>query len=285
MTMAEYADELRTRPRMIGVRGAPEEGGRDVPLNLSDGTGLADARSNVIFANGGTGNLDGMSPGGLGEVSTTSPRTRSCGSTDLPGSIATPTSRFVGWLDDETFQLAELRFGNAATPQIGALLVCRVGVRHLRRRQSGSGFRIDPAHRAELLSAAGRSGSARHRLDVRRVGRDDVAPQRGEGDRDHLEVRDTERDADDRDAQRNPCDHVRDGQPDAREDDPDDVSERRSDTGRVAADDRATERPEGVVRDPEGRDPERDGDDQDAADDAGQDVARSPSRSRTARAR
>ena len=127
MTMAEYADELRARPRMIGVRGAPEEGGRDVPLNLSDGTGLADARSNVIFANGGSGNLDGMSPGGLGEV-------RYDVATDAQLRFDRPAGfdrnanfAFVGWLDDESFQLAELRFGKASTPQIGALLVCGVG--------------------------------------------------------------------------------------------------------------------------------------------------------------
>jgi hypothetical protein len=127
MTVDEYADVLRTRPRMIGVRGAPEEGGHNVPLNLSDGTGLADASSNVIFANGGSnGQIDGMSPGGLGEVRynlATGSQLRF----DRPAGFDRNTNfSFDGWLDDETFQLAESRFGRAPIPQIGALLVCRV---------------------------------------------------------------------------------------------------------------------------------------------------------------
>jgi hypothetical protein len=126
LTIDEYADELRTRPRMIGVRGAPEEGGHDVPLNLSDGTGLADGGSNVIFADGGTGGLDGLSPGGLGELRYNL-ATGSRLHFDQPAGFEGGTNfAFVGWLDDESFQLAEERFGKAPIPQIGALLVCRV---------------------------------------------------------------------------------------------------------------------------------------------------------------
>ena len=126
MTMDEYADVLRTRPRMIGVRGAPEEGGRDVPLNLSDGTGLADARSNVIFAERQPLQLDGISPGGLGELQynlATGSRLR----LDLADAFPRSTNFLqVGWLDDETFQLAEFGSGEIPDQHMGALLVCHL---------------------------------------------------------------------------------------------------------------------------------------------------------------
>ena len=125
MTVEEYADVLRTHPRMFGVRGAPEEGGRDLPLNLSDGTGLADGRTNVTFLSGGS-QLDGISPGGLGEVQynlATGSRLRF----DLADAFPRNTNfLLVGWLDDETFQLAEFGSGEIPDQHMGALLVCHL---------------------------------------------------------------------------------------------------------------------------------------------------------------
>jgi hypothetical protein len=54
---------------------------------------------------------------------------------------------------------------------------------------------------------------------------DDPGAERDERDRDHLEVGDAERDADDGDAEGDAADDVADGQPPAREDDPDDVAD------------------------------------------------------------
>jgi hypothetical protein len=102
---------------------------------------------------------------------------------------------------------------------------------------------------------------------------DDVLAQRHQRDRDHLEVRDRQWDSDDRDEQRDRGDDVADRQPDAGEDQPDDVADRRPRAGGRLVDDGPAERPQRVPRDPERRDAERNGDDEDAADDSRRDVA------------
>ena len=74
---------------------------------------------------------------------------------------------------------------------------------------------------------------------TRRVGRlvvaaarlvdvDDLAPERRQRDRDQLEVRQAERDPDDRDAHRDAGDQVPEREPPAGEDDPDDVADQRA---------------------------------------------------------
>src|SRR5690606_22469891 len=93
---------------------------------------------------------------------------------------------------------------------------------------------------------------------------DDLAAHREQRHRDQLEVRDAERDADDREAQGDAGGDVAEGQPPAGEDQPQDVAH----TGRGARvpafDGRVPEGPQGVDADAEGGDPERDTDHGDA---------------------
>src|SRR5215467_5902083 len=96
--------------------------------------------------------------------------------------------------------------------------------------------------------------------------------ERYQRDRDHLEIGEPERNADDRQAQRDAAGQVAECQPPADQDDPDYVPDERADA-RVPADLNGTaEWPDHVRGDPERRDPERDRDDQDEADDSRKDV-------------
>src|SRR5690348_13947917 len=110
------------------------------------------------------------------------------------------------------------------------------------------------------------------RLAVEAIARHDANPERHEGYRDDLETGEAERDADDRQAEQDAADQMPEGQPPAEQDDPEYVPDHRGDPGFGAPLDRAAERPEHVTGDPEGSDPERDGDDQDEGHQPGQDV-------------
>src|ERR1022692_1959563 len=110
-------------------------------------------------------------------------------------------------------------------------------------------------------------GGLRGEGSVYLVGVHDPHAERQQRDRDQLEAGQAERDADDRDAQRDAGDQVTEGKLPAEQDDPDDVADQRADAGTLTRHRRPPERPEHVVGDPEGRDPERNRDDQDAGDD------------------
>src|SRR6516164_7342615 len=95
------------------------------------------------------------------------------------------------------------------------------------------------------------------------VDRHDADSERDQGYRDDLEAGEAERDADDRQAEQDAADQVPEGQPPAEQDDPEHVADHRGDSGVGMPLDRPAERPEHVAGDPEGSDPEGDGDDQD----------------------
>jgi hypothetical protein len=97
----------------------------------------------------------------------------------------------------------------------------------------------------------------------------DPHAKRHQRDRDDLETGEAQRDADDRQAQRDASQQMPKGQPPAEQQDPEDVPDQRADPRIVSRLDRPAERPEHVVRDPEGRDPERDRDDQDQSQKTG----------------
>src|SRR5690606_37877407 len=107
----------------------------------------------------------------------------------------------------------------------------------------------------------------------RLVRADDVAPHRQQGHRDQLEVGDAERDADDRQAQGEAGEDMAEGQPPAGQDQPEDVADEGAGAGVPAFDRGVAEGPQGVDADAEGGYAERDADDGDAEQHAGEHVA------------
>jgi len=93
----------------------------------------------------------------------------------------------------------------------------------------------------------------------------DDSPERDERDRDQLQAGPGERDPDDRDRRRDGRGEVREREPPAGEDDPDDVADRGRRPGVLAAHELPAEGPQREVRDPERRQTERDRDDEEAA--------------------
>jgi len=85
---------------------------------------------------------------------------------------------------------------------------------------------------------------------------DDLLAERHQRDRNHLQVRDRERNSDDRDRHRDGGDDVSDRQPDTGDDHPDDIADHRTDTSGRLVDDGLTERPQCVDADAECRDSE-----------------------------
>ena len=131
-----------------------------------------------------------------------------------------------------------------------------------------------------------RTGGLRMERGV--LGADDLLAEGEQRDRDHLEVRPTERDPDDRDEQRDAGEHVPDREPDPGEDEPDDVADQRPRAGIGTIDDVAAERPDHESGEPERGDSERDGDhqeEQQEADDPGERRSPAPSRIRRRRPR
>src|SRR3984885_5678950 len=105
------------------------------------------------------------------------------------------------------------------------------------------------------------------------VGRNYPDPQRQEGDADDLEAGEAQRDADDRGAQQDSGHEVADRKLPAEKYDPDDIADHGAGAhSAFARGDGPAEWPQDIVRDPECGDPERDGDDQDEADDPRQRV-------------
>src|ERR1700751_370724 len=118
----------------------------------------------------------------------------------------------------------------------------------------------------------GAGADALVKLGVDAIGRHNADSERDQGDRDDLETGESERDSDNRQAEQDASDQMPEGQPPAEEDDPDHVPDYRGNAGFGTPVDRPAERPEHITGDPEGRDPERDGDDQDECHQPGQDV-------------
>src|SRR3954467_3463719 len=72
---------------------------------------------------------------------------------------------------------------------------------------------------------------------------DDLPPERGERNRDQLEVRDAERNPDDREAHQHTGDEMAESQPPSREHEPEDVSEQRPGSRVRTPDQRSAEGP------------------------------------------
>src|SRR3954447_21622347 len=102
---------------------------------------------------------------------------------------------------------------------------------------------------------------------------DDLPTERGQRHRNELEVRESERDPDDREAEQYAGDEVGERQPPAREQEPEDVADGRGHAVGGVPDDRAPERPQRKQRDAQRGDPEGDRDDQDEHDQRGKRVA------------
>lgn len=94
-----------------------------------------------------------------------------------------------------------------------------------------------------------RRGLGRAAVGEGLVAGNDLLPERHDADRDHLQVRPGERNADDGDGQRDACGDVEEREPPAGHDKPDDVADQRRRTGVLAFYDRAAERPQHVERD------------------------------------
>src|SRR3954466_16150678 len=95
---------------------------------------------------------------------------------------------------------------------------------------------------------------------------DDLSPEWPKPDRDHLEVRQPEGDADDGQAEHHAGDDVQQRQPPPGDEEPDDVADRRSNALPWLWNYGTPKRPDAVERDPQRRHTERDRDDQDEAD-------------------
>jgi heat shock protein HtpX len=104
------------------------------------------------------------------------------------------------------------------------------------------------------------------------VGRHDLAAQRHQRDRDQLQVRPPERDADDRHEERDAGEQVPQRQPPAREDQPDHVPDAGRRPGVRPLHRRPPEGPQHIARYPQRGDAERDRHDEDEADEGGQDI-------------
>src|SRR3954451_15357266 len=92
---------------------------------------------------------------------------------------------------------------------------------------------------------------------------DDLAAKRHHGDGNELEVRQTERDSDNRDAHQDAGDDVADGEPPAGENEPDDVPDDGARAGVCTLDERAAEWPQAEQCDTRRGDPKRVRDDED----------------------
>lgn len=103
-----------------------------------------------------------------------------------------------------------------------------------------------------------RSGLGPSARGERLVRGHDFAAQREQRDRNQLEVRDAERNADDGQAEQQSGDDVPDGQPPAGEHQPEHVADAGGRARVTALDRRVAEGPEGVDTDPESGDAERD---------------------------
>src|SRR5262245_5391854 len=126
------------------------------------------------------------------------------------------------------------------------------------------------------MNLSGRSAALdRHSVRVVRhaVQRHDLATERDQSQRNHLETRDAERDPDDGDAEDEPGNQMADRQLPADQHNPDDVAYDRPKARTSLSHPRAAERPDDVAGDPECRDPEGDGDDEDARDQSRHGVA------------
>jgi hypothetical protein len=122
--------------------------------------------------------------------------------------------------------------------------------------------RVGQGHRRRRWSAVTRD---------RLIAGHDLYPERQERDRNDLEVREPQRDPDDRQAQQDPGHQVGDRKPPAEQDDPDDVADQRADAHPLLPrGDGPAERPQHIVRDPERGDTERNGDDQEEQDETDQ---------------
>jgi MFS family permease len=126
----------------------------------------------------------------------------------------------LGWLADVTSARAPLIIGGLVSLMAGA-----VGGLVLRRRGLGTAV-------GEGLVAG-----------------DDLASERHDADRDQLEVRPCERDADDGDGQRDAGDEVAEREPPAGQDEPEDVADERRRTGILTLHHCPPERPQHVERD------------------------------------
>src|SRR5262245_51648169 len=131
-----------------------------------------------------------------------------------------------------------------------------------------------PARSEPLALGARRGhddGAWRRRREAVQV--HDLLPEGDERGAGHLEARDPERDPDDRDAEQDPREQVAEREPPAGEDKPQDVPDHAQALApRCARDERAAERPEGVAGELERLPSERDPDDRDAEEHAGQHV-------------
>jgi putative Mg2+ transporter-C (MgtC) family protein len=107
---------------------------------------------------------------------------------------------------------------------------------------------------------------------IRLVGGHELDAERHQRDRDQLEVGQSQRDPDDRQAEHDTAGQVPEREPPADQDDPQDVPDHRADAGVPLQRDLPAERPQHIAGDPPGGDPERDRDDQDETDASGQEV-------------
>ena len=106
------------------------------------------------------------------------------------------------------------------------------------------------------------------------VGSSMTALPKGEaGDRDHLEVGDGQRDANDRDGLRGGGSDVADGEPQARDQEPHDVHDARARSHARLVDDAFAKRPQHVTGDAEAGNARGDRDDEDAGEESREEVS------------
>src|SRR5436309_425049 len=122
--------------------------------------------------------------------------------------------------------------------------------------------RRDAGLHAQPLTLVRDRDLSRPSVRVRLIDGHDLAPERHQRDRDQLEVRQPQRDADDRQALDDSGDQVQQREPPAAQQEPDDVPDARGDSGVRPSDHRPAERPQREQRDPQRGDPERDREDQ-----------------------
>src|SRR4051794_17379784 len=144
-------------------------------------------------------------------------------------------------------------------------------VRRFPPRRQISGVHADPTDPTARLGDG--NGEARQPAAPLLLHGDDLASEGAQTDRDELEVRQPQRDPDDRQAQKDAGDEVQERKPPAGDEEPDQVADRGADAFAGLGDYCSSEGPDTVERDPQRGDAERDRDDQDEADEGGEGIA------------